>query len=165
MGVKQIALVIVGAHDGIDDLIVVIAIGVNVTAKVLVRAHDLYHTAEVIRATGIQSRSDAVLSGLRRENTCLDIVVKDVVLILNTDKALDRQAHRLSHQSAGQIAQVGTRHRKHQVTRIHLITNQLSIGPEIIHHLWHDAGIVDGHGTGETHRVIELGIHEGFLDQ
>ena len=45
MGIKQITLVIIGLHDGIDDLVVVITIGVNVTAKVLVRAHDLYHTA------------------------------------------------------------------------------------------------------------------------
>ena len=62
----------------------------DVTADVVVAAQQVHHTGEVVGASGIESRCNAVLCGLGRKDARLDIVVEDVVLILDADEALDK---------------------------------------------------------------------------
>ena len=89
--IKQITLVIIGAQDGIDDLVVIVAIGMDVTADVLMRTQQIHDAPEVVGTTGIECRSDAVLRGLGRKDTRLDVVVENIVLVLYTNETLDRQ--------------------------------------------------------------------------
>ena len=53
---------------------------------------------------------NAVLCGFGCEYAGLDVVIENVVLVLDAEESLDRQAHLLGEQSASQIAQVGTRY-------------------------------------------------------
>ena len=43
--------------------------------------------------------------------------------------------------------------------------HQLCVGPEVVEGLREEAGDVDAVGGGQTHVGVEVGIHEGGLDE
>ena len=135
--IQQIILVTVGLTNRLYYLVIVIAVGMNMTAHIFMRSQEFNNPPKVGGTAGIESRGDTVLSGFWRELARLDIIVEDVILILNADETLDRQAHLLRHQPACEISEIGTRNCKHQVRCIHLLLDQLGIGPEIVKHLRH----------------------------
>ena len=95
--IKQITFIIISLHDGIDNLVIIVAVGMDVTTDVLITAKNLHHTLKVVGASGIQCRSNAVLGRLGSKDTRLDVVIENIVLVLNADKAPNRQPHRLCH--------------------------------------------------------------------